>query len=349
MMRIYSVFIVLAILIQVVAAQETDVDWKLHVIPTKDRAFDFKTVPKGMVPVHHFVLTNPLLETLHIKSITSSCTCTTIDFDVTNEDDACLKTYEKAVIPVRLQGDQFEGQRNATITVVIDQPSNAEIQLNITGEIRTDLSIVPRDFIDFGNVELGKGQSRTLTVTYTGSNTQWRLVDTKCDSTFIRTEMTSETLVGKKTFKINVILDGAAPHGRLDALLTLLSNDAENRREIPIPVRATVGTVITVSPPHLSLGVLSPGEASPMKNVSIRGTKPFRITGFESDNPAIEVPLTINADDPPKIIYAVPILYRNPAEGEGAAQEGVLRASVRVTTNIPGLTPTFFVTASVRE
>jgi hypothetical protein len=349
MSRIYYVLIVVAFLVYTVAAQETEEDWKLHVIPTKDRSFDFKTVAKGMVPEHRFVLTNPLLETLHIKSIISSCSCTTIDFDAADEDNAFLKTYEKAVLPIRFRGDRFEGQRNATITVVFDQPNDAEIQLNITGEVRTDLSIVPRDFIDFGNVELGKEQSRTLTVTYTGSNTRWRLVDTKCDSEFIRTEMTSETLIGKKIFKISVILDASTPHGMLNALLVLRSNDAAERREIPMPLRATVGTVINVFPPHLSLGVLSPGEASSMKNVNIRGTKPFHIKGFECDNPAIEIPLEINAEDPPKILYSVPIIYRNPVEGEGAPLEGVLRAAVRVMTDVPGLTPTFFVTASVHK
>jgi len=349
MTRVYYVFIVAVILMRVIAAQETEGDWKQHVIPTKDRTFDFKTVAKGAAPEHLFVLKNPLLETIHIQSVTSSCACTTIDFDVTDEEKSILKTYEKTTIPVRLRGDMLDGAQNATITVIISEPNHAEIQLNVRGEIRADLNTVPKDFIDFGNVELGKEQSRTLTVTYTGSNTQWRLVDTHCESESIRTEMTSETLVGKKVFKIKVILDKSAPHGRLDTLLTLLSNDSGTRREIPISIRAAVGTVISVSPPHLSLGMLSPGEASPMKNVTIRGTKPFRITQIACDHPAIEIPLEINADDPPKIWYLVPIIYRNPIEGEGAAHEGVLREAVRITTDIPGLTTTFFVTANVRK
>lgn len=349
MMRFYNVFIVTAILMRMVAAQETEADWEQHVIPAKDRTFDFKTVAKGAIPEHQFVLTNPLLETIHIQSIATSCSCATVDFDVTDDEKSILKTYEKTFVTVRLRGDMLEGSQNATITVTIDEPHHAEIQLNVRGEVRTDLNIVPRDFIDFGNVELGKEQSRTLTVTYTGSNTQWRLVDTHCENESIRTEITSESFVGKKIFKIKVILDKSAPHGRLNTLLTLLSNDSGRRREIPVSIRAAVGTVINVSPPHLSLGMLSPGEASPMKNVIVRGTKPFRITQIECNHPGIEIPLEINADEPPKILYSVPIIYRNPIEEGGAAHGGVLRAIVRVSTDIPGLTATFFVTASVRE
>jgi hypothetical protein len=351
MTRISCIFIAVVFFVRLVAGQEPEpaTDWTQHVIPDAERSFDFKTVAKGTVSIHRFVLKNPFLEPIHIKAILSSCTCTTIDFN--KEEQSVLKTYEEAVIPIRLQGDMFEGQRNSTITVIIDEPHRAEIQLNVRGEIRTDLNISPRDLIDFGNVELGKEQSRALTVTYKGSNTQWRIVDVKCENEFIRTTdvITETTRVGEKTFRLNVILDKSAPNGNLLTTLLLRSNDSEPRRDIPIPIRATVGTVINVTPKAFSLGILSPGEVSPTKSVILRGTRPFRITKIECDNPAIDIPLTVNADDPPKIVYSVPVVYRNPLEGEGAPKEGVMRAIVQITTDIPGLTPSFHVTANVRE
>ena len=347
MSRICLVHIVVAVfLTQAVAGREAETDWKRHVIPADERTFDFKIVAKGTFPEHRFVLKNPLLEPLHIGKITTSCACTALEYD---EEKVVLKTYEEFVLTVRLRGDVFEGQRNATITIAIDKPNQTEIQLNVRGEIRTDLRISPMDFLDFGLVELGKEQSRSLTVTYTGSNTQWRIVDAQCENEFISTEISNEYFVGRKVFKVNVFLDKSAPNGKLNTLLFLLVNDAGARREIPIPLRAKIGTTVSVSPPHLSLGVLQPGEPSPQKEVVLRGTKAFRITKIECDNPAIEIPLEIIADSPAKILRVVPILYRNPVEGEGAPLEGVMRASVRVTTDIPGLELTFYVTASVRE
>ena len=351
MTRICCIFIVFAILVLPVSGKEQEpmADWTQHVIPDIERTFDFKTVAKGTVPVHRFVLKNPFLEPIRIKTILSSCTCTTIDFDLA--EHSLLKTYEEAVIPVRLRGDMFEGQRNSTITVIMDEPNHAEIQFHVRGEIRTDLDISPKNIIDFGNTELGKEQSRALTVTYRGSNTQWRIVDTQCENEFIRTSdiITDSTRIGEKTFRLNVILAPSAPNGTLNTTLLLMSNDSESRREIPIPLRATVGTVITVTPPALFLGILSPGEASPPKGVILRGSRPFRITKIECDHPAIDIPLPVNANDPPKIVHSVPVVYRNPIEGKGTPQEGVMRATVQVTTDIPGLAPSFHVTANVRE
>jgi len=353
MTRICYIFFVVAILVRLVAGQEPEpepiTDWTQHVIPDTERTFDFKTVAKGTVAVHRFVLKNPFLEPIRIKAILSSCTCTTIDFNT--EEQSFLKTYEEVAIPIRLRGDRFEGQRNSTITVIINEPNRAEIQLHVRGEIRSDLNISPRDIVDFGNVELRKEQSRALTVTYRGSNTQWRIVDAKCESEFIRTTdiITDTTRVGEKTFRFNVILGQSAPNGNLLTTLLLISNDSESRREIPIPIRATVGTVINVTPAALFLGILSPEEASPPKNVILRGSRPFRITKIECDNPALDIPLTVNADDPPRIVHSVPVVYRNPMEGEGAPKEGVMRATVRVTTDLPDLTSSFHVTANVRE
>jgi hypothetical protein len=349
MIRVCFTFIVVAFSAQVAACQEDEPVWKQLVIPTEERSFDFKTLAKGTVAEHRFVIRNPLQEPLRIKNITSSCTCTTIDFDVEDEEQSVLKTYEETCIPIRFRGDMFEGQRNSTITVVFDQSEYGDIQLHVRGTIRSDLKI-STNVVDFGNVEMGAKPSRPLTVTYRGANTQWRIVDIQCENEFIRTEMTSDlSRIGEKTFRILVSLDESVPNGSINAHLILMSNESGTRREIPILVRATVGTVIGVRPPALSLGVLLSGEVSPQKEVILRGTKPFRITKIECDNPAIDIPLEINPDAPEKKLYAIPVIYRNPKEGDGSPREGVMRSIVRVTTDIPDLEATFYITASVRE
>jgi hypothetical protein len=128
-----------------------------------------------------------------------------------------------------------------------------------------------------------------------------------------------------------------------------MSNDALNRRDIPIPIRAKVGNVITVTPSPLSLGLLSQGEESPLKNVVVRGTQPFHITKIECPNPAVEIFPVIDPNAPPKLVHPLTIKYRNPMTGEGAPKDGMMQARVRVTTDIPGIEPTFYVTMSVLE
>lgn len=345
MTRICFAFIFLAVSVQAIAEQEPEMDWRDHIIAPKERAFDYKTVPKGAISEHQFVLRNPFQEPIHISGITSSCVCTTIDFDETR---SVLKTYEELAVLVRLQGDRFEGLRSSTITVALDKPARSEIQLNIRGEIRSDLNISPT-FINFGNVELGKGATRSLIVTYTGSNTQWRLVNAQCEDKSISAEIVNEPArVGVKTFRVNVSLDKAAPNGPTNSLLILTSNDALSRREIPVPIRATVGTVVRVSPPAVSLGVLLPGERSPVREAVLLGTQPFRITKVESDNPAVEVTAR-NLPEISERMHRLSVSYRNPTEGDGAPEDGVMHATIRVTTDVPDLTPTFYVTASIRK
>ena len=338
----------IAFLVLQTVGQTSETDWLQHVIPVEERSFDFKTVAKGTAPEHLFVLKNPFQEPIHIKSVTSSCTCTTVDFD---QEQSVLQTYEEIFIAAKFRGDMLVGHRNATLTVVIDKPNHVEIQLNVRGEIRADLHINP-NFIDFGNVELEQESSRTLTVTYTGSNSQWRLVDAKCENEFIHTEITSDlslTGIGVKVFKVNVSLDKSAPPGSVNSHLFLISNDLDSRREIPILIRAMVGTIIKITPPTLFLGLLPPGTPTTTKPVILSGTNPFNIIKIECDNPAIEIPLKINANDPPKMRYSVPILYRNPVDGEGSPKGGVMQASVRITTDIPGLSSTFYVTMRVQK
>jgi len=348
MIRICRVLALVVLLGLVAAGGETEMDWREHVIPAKERMFDFKTVARGAVPEHQFLLRNPLQETLHIRAITAGCECTTLHFD---EEKTVLETYEELIIPVRLRGDRFDGQRNSTITIFIDQPVRTEIQLHVRGDIRSDLRISP-EFIDFRNLELDRGGSRTLTVTYTGSNTQWRLVDARSENKFLRAEITldsAQTRVDTRVFRVTISMDRAAPHGTINTHLILISNDTSTRREIPIPIRATVGTVLRVTPPALSLGVLQPGEPSPVRTAILSGTGPFRIEKIECDNPAVDIAVNNTGRDLVSRVYPLTISYRNPVEGEGIPENGILRAVIKVTTDVPGLTASFFVTATVLE
>ena len=367
MYRICLVLVLLPQFVSVAAEREdsadrSNADWREFVIPNAQRAFDFKITAQGSVPEHLFILRNPLQETIHIGGVISSCDCVTVHFDTAKTR---LATYEEIAIAARFRADRFTGQRNATITVVIDSPIRTEIQLHVRGEIRTDLRIVP-DTVDFKNVGLEQGASQTLTVTYTGNNAQWRLVDALSENEFIQAEISGDSAqsrVGMRVFHVNVSIAPSAPNGSINTHLVLISNDASHRREIPIPIRATVGTVLRVSPSALSLGILQPGEPSLVRAAVLSGTQPFRITKIESDNPAIEISVnTPNARNPPNVrnpvgetsreasrIYTLLVSYRNPLEGDGVPVQGVMRAAIQVSTDIPNIKAKFYATATVRE
>ena len=68
-----------------------------------------------------------------------------------------LKTYEKGAIVATLNTPSFLGQRGATITVVLDKPFYAEVQLHVSGYIRSDVVFEP------GSVQLGDLEQGTAT------------------------------------------------------------------------------------------------------------------------------------------------------------------------------------------
>ena len=65
-----------------------------------------------------------------------------------------MKTYEKGAIVADLNTNSFYGQRGATITVVIDRPFYAVVQLHDRGYIRTDVVVDPGS-IELGSVDQG--------------------------------------------------------------------------------------------------------------------------------------------------------------------------------------------------
>ena len=50
-----------------------------------------------------------------------------------------MKTYEKGAIVATFNTNSFHGQRGATLTVIIDKPFYAEVQLHVRGYIRSDV------------------------------------------------------------------------------------------------------------------------------------------------------------------------------------------------------------------
>lgn len=327
-------------------ARPADAPWTQHVIKQEDRFFDFKAVVKGTQCEHRFIIKNPFQETIHISGISSSCTCTTAY--VENNKDI-LQTYEETAIIAHLHTDRFDGQKNATITVTIDQPYRAELQLNIKGEIRSDITVTP-NWLRFGNIKDGETAERTLTITYSGSMANWKIMDFQSDSKHLSAEVVdTQAQPGLITTKIRVKVSKDMPKGDFIVRLALVTNDAANRREIPVIARGTVGKSIIVSPQTVFLGFLEKGKVSPIKTATVRGTAPFKITKLLCNNSEVQVDFKPDPDAPPKLFYSMPLRYTNPEKGLGAMKDGKLEATIQVETDDPNLKPSFKVTAQLKS
>ena len=85
-----------------------------------------------------FELQNVYEEDIHIADVRTSCGCTTPTIT-----KPTLKTWEKGSIVATLNTRSFVGQRNSTLTVVIDKPFYAEVPLTIAGYIHSDVDFQP--------------------------------------------------------------------------------------------------------------------------------------------------------------------------------------------------------------
>jgi hypothetical protein len=92
------------------------------------------------------VIENVFKEDIRIESVNSSCGCTSVSLE-----KRTLKTWEKAELVARFNTVGFSGQRQATVTVRFSAPYTGEVQLQVKGNIRTDVQVAPGD-INFGTI-----------------------------------------------------------------------------------------------------------------------------------------------------------------------------------------------------
>jgi hypothetical protein len=137
---------------------------------------DFGTVARAAKSEFTFEMQNVFKETIHISGVRASCGCA-----IPRVLKPTLETWEKGGIAVEFNTRSFLGQRKATITVTIDQPYYAEVQLTIAGFIRGDVVFDPGT-VKFDAVAAGDEATRTVNVNYAGRS-DWQIVDVRSANT----------------------------------------------------------------------------------------------------------------------------------------------------------------------
>jgi hypothetical protein len=263
------------------------------------RSHDFGTVARAAKTEFAFELTNPYLDDVHIASVRASCGCTTPRI----EKDT-LNTYEKGAIIAHINSESFLGHQGATITVTIDKPFYATVQLNVKVYVYSDVLLEPAS-VAMGSVTRGTSAERTISVRYSGRS-DWQIVEVKSNNPhLIGTATQAARQGGRVTYDLKVVLDKDAPVGYVNESLWLVTNDPQ-RKQIPVLVEGQVQSDISVSPASLFLGVLQPGQ-SITKQIVVRGQKPFRIASIKADCKCLQA--TAPKGEEAKSLYLVPVTF----------------------------------------
>lgn len=263
----------------------------------KVTSHDFGSVARGAKAEYLFELQNIYEEDVHISGVRSSCGCTTPS--ITKDT---LKTWNKGGILAAFNTRSFLGQRSATITVTIDKPFFAEVQLTVEGYIRSDVVFNP-GAVSLGTVDMGAGAERKVAVNYAG-RADWKILDVRSANPHFEVELKeTERTGGRVGYEMTVRLKPDAPAGFIQDELTIVTDD-QRMRNIPLAVEGNVAAALTLSPASLFLGVLEPGQ-SVTKQLVVQGKEPFTITDVKCDDPSFEFKIPSE----PKKLHLVPVVF----------------------------------------
>ncbi|MFC1757708.1 DUF1573 domain-containing protein [Planctomycetota bacterium] len=299
---------------------------------TDSLSHDFGTVARAAKEEHRFEFKNIYNEDIHIAGVRASCGCA-----IPSITKDTLKTYETGAILVKFNTNSFVGQRSATITVTMDRPYYAEVQLTIRGYIRGDIVFNPGT-VNFGSIDQGAEGKQTVNVTYAGRS-DWRIQDIRSANSNLRVDLAeTQRNSGRVTYQLGVGLKPGAPAGYFKDQMVLVTNDG-TQRNIPILVEGNILSPIQVSPAALTLGVVNPGETVTRKIV-VKGKTPFRITSVKCDDDCF---VTASVSDEEKLLHLVPVTFT-------ANKTGRISNAIKIETSLGnGSIETIMATATVRD
>lgn len=297
-----------------------------------ETSHNFGTVARGSKTEHRFTFRNIYKEDIHISGVRTSCGCTS---PVVTKD--LLKTHETAEVVATFNTRTFLGQHGATLTVTIDQPYYAEVQLRVDGNIRSDVTFEP-PFIDLGNVDLGKGAQQTVQVMRTGS-TPWQIVDVRSANSMFEVTLSKPQRTATQTlYDLTLSLKPEAEPGYINSELILVTNDPR-AEQIPMDVEGRVVAAVTVSPQLLAMGVVKPGETV-TKNLVVRANRPFRVVDVACGDACV----SCTVPDREAAVQILPITF---TAGEGNAL-GRIEREVQVATSLgPNVVPSIMLQVTV--
>lgn len=302
-------------LLPLLASMGMSQDWANKMFQV--RSHDFGAVAKGAKVYYEFELQNVYEETVHIAGVRSSCGCTSPSI----KNDT-LKTWEKGAIVAKLNTDSFLGHKSATVTVTIDKPFYAEVQLNVSTDIRGDLVFQP-GAVQFGNIEQGEGAVAKVHVTQAGRS-DWKITDVRSNDDFLGVELNETNRGGGRVgYDLVVRLKDNAPVGFISSQLALITNDSRSP-SVSLPVEGKVESALNVSPSALSLGELKPGQKTEAKLI-VRAKKPFRITGIDCDCDNFQFAAL---PEEPKKLHFLPLTFTAGSEG------GTLVKKITIQTDL---------------
>jgi hypothetical protein len=273
---------------------------------------------------HRFVVENIYDNDVQIQSVSSSCGCSTPKVDRRH-----LKKLERAEILVTVDTRGSLGRKDATIKVVLTQPSAAEVQLHLLAYVRSDIVIQP-GAAQFGVVNQGATAEQNLTLSHAGRK-DWRIRRVECANPHVAVSVVEiSRAAGTVNYNLSAKLNGDAPLGYLRDQLVLVTNDLDTKASrVPIAIDGLVAAALSASP--LWMGVAEPGQPV-TRNLVIHGKAPFHILAVRSSDARFQCKTPAEARN----YHILPVTFLAKTSG---GTTGHVAAKIRIETDLSGAQP----------
>lgn len=247
----------------------------------KDRSHDFGVVARASKADHVFEFVNNTGKEIHLQSVRTSCNCTTPKILT-----SVVKPGETGKINAQFNTTSFLGDRSATITLSVSKPYWTQVQLQIKGYVRKDIVVQPGK-VDFGVVNSGTDNAKTIKIKYAGSS-NWRIDKVTSENPNLSTEIKQvKNQSGRIDYELSVKLNGEQDTGYLNESLVLHTND-RYRKQFPILVSGRVQAAIEV-PSVVFIGDVEKGQ-SVKKSVILKSDREFKVTDIQIADKRVEIP-----------------------------------------------------------
>lgn len=306
-------------------------DWSDTAFPVKSH--DFGTVAVAAKTEFKFPIYNNFSSTMHIRSVRTSCGCTTPIVET-----EYIEPGETGSVRARFNTDTFRGKRGATLTVLIDKPFYNEVRLRVDGYIRSDMIFYP-GAIEFSKLNQGESVTKSSKVMYAGRN-DWEVVDVRSNFPWlIPTLKEASRGGGRVNYEISVTVREDAPTGFFQDEVLVITNDRSMPR-VPLKVAGQVDSALSISPQAIALGGIKPGQSVTQKMILL-GREPFTIASIEAEGWLIEF---TPATEPKKTHILMTKFTPLPDS------MGPLKSTIRITTSgDQSVTAKALLTADVRD
>ena len=289
-------------------------EWADKMFETKSH--NFGSVAHYAKVEYEFIYTNLYLEDVHVADARPSCGCTSVQIK-----NPLVKTYEKGSVVATFNTSAFLGVHGATITVTIDRPFPATVQLQVNGVIRDDVSVNPAEVV-LGDVDLGAPIERRIMIS---GRPGWQVVSLQTTNPNISAGLvSSQNTGGQVNYEVRVVVSNKTPVGYIKDHLLVFTNDPSTP-QFPVLIEGRVVSPVTISPTTLYLGSLQPGEKV-TKPIVVQGKQPFKIVSVTSDG-SFQVTTTGDGDQA-KPIHVVPVTIT------AGSQTGKIVETLRIKTDL---------------